>query len=1233
MGDRVSAEQFIERARALLDAVAGRALDDKELTRSSVGLAELLLAAALADRRPQEARQMAQLSRMMDDEAGQRFTTLLTDRVYRSAEPARVVDAARNLIRKLGIPGYLPGLARFQMKTLLHAGPFAPQRATEGLLARLRSESAQVVLAAEEAPLSAHLAARRSQGVRVNLNYLGEAVLGEREAADRLNHYRRLLERPDVESISVKVSSVFSQLDLLAWEPTLERLVERLGGLYRLALAHPYVRSDGSQQPKLVNLDMEAYHDLQLTLEAFRRTLEQPDLLPLTAGLALQAYLPDSAPLQRELTEWAQGRRERGGAPIRVRIVKGANLLTETADASVHGWAPPIFASKAEVDASFKKMVEYGCQPEHARAVQLGVASHNLFDLAFAMVLRACHGSEAEVSFELLEGMSNHVQRVVQAVAGETLVYAPVVSADSMQTAIAYLMRRLDENTAPENFLHNSFQMQPGDARFRTEQARFERAVAERSRVSEMPHRQQDRGREETQGASAEPDAFANASDTDFSLAANRAWIGVHLEAAAALREETVASVIAGQRCDRPEAGRQLHDGFDPSRPQALPYRVVLAGAEDIQRALASAVDASKRWAQRPAEQRAALLAAVAQGLGKHRGRLLAAMTLDAGKRVQQGDPEVSEAIDFARYYAHSFLELQHDPEFETTPKGVTLVTPPWNFPLAIPAGGTLAALMAGNAVILKPALETALVAERLAEVCWEAGIPKDALQLLLCDDEQGSALIEDARVAQVVLTGASDTARLFHRLRPGLDLSAETGGKNALIVSAFADRDAAIQDAVASAFGHAGQKCSACSLLICEAEVYDDAGFMQTLADAAASLPVGPAWDPRSVVTPLIHPPRDPLLRALTTLEPGERWLLQPRPDADNPRLWSPGIKLDVREGSFTHREELFGPLLGVMRADDLDHALRLANGTPYGLTAGLHSLDEREQQRFIARMRAGNLYINRHITGAIVRRQPFGGLKASCFGAGAKAGGPNYALQLSRVTAGVDPEASAAPEPRAAGLLTALRDQLERSERERLSLAACSYGRAMAQHFACDHDPSAVVGERNIFRYLPAHPMLLRAGPGASRLELLLSCVAARSAGVDFDLSVTPTAATELPSAGLDTIELQIEDAATCAARLSGYTRVRILGEPEPALLTAAEAASIHVAAEPVLLAGRVELLHYLHEQSISHRFHRYGNLAPEGLLPALRHPGPGADAVAGFGHAGDGPAHAHRDKRPAD
>jgi RHH-type transcriptional regulator, proline utilization regulon repressor / proline dehydrogenase / delta 1-pyrroline-5-carboxylate dehydrogenase len=523
-------------------------------------------------------------------------------------------------------------------------------------------------------------------------------------------------------------------------------------------------------------------------------------------------------------------------------------------------------------------------------------------------------------------------------------------------------------------------------------------------------------------------------------------------------------------------------------------------------------------------------------------------------------------------------------------------VTPPWNFPLSIPAGGVLAALAAGNAVILKPAPEAVLVGWWLASCLWDSGIPRDVLQFLACsDDETGKALVTDPRVSAVILTGSVETARLFLGWRPDLTLFAETSGKNAIIITALADRDQAIRDLVRSAFGHNGQKCSAASLAICEAEVYDDPDFRRQLRDAAASLAVGSAWAPTSRITPLTQPPGAALRRALTVLDEGEEWLLEPRPARDSPHLWSPGIKLGVPPGSFFHRTECFGPVLGLMRAADLDQAIALANATAFGLTSGIQTLDDREIARWVDRLEAGNLYVNRPITGAIVGRQPFGGWKASSVGPGAKAGGPNYVLQLARWRQVTQPrdDGEPLPEPIAALLARCLTELANAEERVLVRASAASYARAWRRHFSREHEPGAILGEANAFRYRPCRHVLVR---GTGRVALSQVALAACVAGVPLTVSLSPDLP---PSAWLKEcagVELVVEADAGFVERLAhpeGAERARVWEPISPAARVAANGVGLTVIDAPVLANGRLELRWYLREQAVSRLLHRYGSV----------------------------------------
>ena len=406
---------------------------------------------------------------MMADPHGKELTIALADQAFRSRRPERIADQLAYLLERYGVPQYMDWWERVALLLGGAMAHYLPSLVVPPIVARLRHETQNVILPGEEEDLRRYLEERRRAGIRLNLNQLGEAILGEAEAARRLEAYLALLARDDVEYISVKVSSVFSQIDLVAFRATVARVAERLRTLYRAAARHRYTHPDGRVTPKFINLDMEEYRDLDLTVTAFREVLDEAEFLPLSAGIVLQAYLPDSHRAQRALTEWAMARRARGGAPIKLRIVKGANLAMERIEAAVHGWPQAPYETKAEVDANYKRMLEYGCRPEHAAAVHLGVASHNLFDVAYGLVLREAHHVEPWVEFEMLEGMANHQARAVQARAGGLLLYAPVVRAEDFHSAIAYLVRRLDENTAPENFLRHLFDLEPGSPEWMAE--------------------------------------------------------------------------------------------------------------------------------------------------------------------------------------------------------------------------------------------------------------------------------------------------------------------------------------------------------------------------------------------------------------------------------------------------------------------------------------------------------------------------------------------------------------------------------------------------------------------------------------------------------------------------------------------------------------------------------------------------------------------------------------------
>lgn len=1184
---------YHDEAIEILDKAKGNPLSIEERKKLSLELAALMLHEASKSTTSQEHKLQNQLARLMKDGKGKAFTTAMTDQCFRSHSNKRVANQMIYLLNQLGIPQYLEWRQRTELFIFKSLGPQIAQFLVPIAIYSLRKETSKVILPGELSLLTKHLRQRRLEGIQLNLNHLGEAILSESEAKKRVQIYVDDLKNPDINYMSVKISTIFSQINLLSFEETVQSIADRLRILYRAAIKHPIKLADGQEKAKFINLDMEEYRDLFLTTAVFKKVLDESEFQDLSAGIVLQAYLPDSHNIQKELTEWSKVRIKNGGAPIKIRIVKGANLAMEQFEASLKGWPQAPYTTKAEVDANYKKMLAYGCLKENARAVRIGIASHNLFDIAFGMLLRQENEVESYVGFEMLEGMADPIRRTVQKLTGDMLLYCPVATKKEFQHAIAYLIRRLDENTGPENFLRHVFGLKPGTESWDSQTHLFTQSCEEIEEVNTHPRRTQNRLAHPTAPEIDSP--FENEPDTDFTLPQNRRWAEEIVKHAKEAKIAPIPIVIGGKESFDGLEGL----GYNPSSPEEPAFKYTKASKEQILEAISHAKKEEKKWGSTTAEHRSHLLAKAAQKLRERRGELIGAMMINGGKIISESDPEISEAIDFAEYYRRQIEKMETIKDLQWTPKGTILVASPWNFPCAIPVGGITAALAAGNCVLFKPASDTVLVAWRLVNALWDAGIPKEVLQFIPCSGEDaGSELIRDPRINCVVLTGGTETAKNFLRLRPGIDLAAETGGKNSIIVTGLSDRDLAVKDIIQSAFGHSGQKCSACSLAILEAEVYDDPEFLRHLREAASSLKVGPATDLASKINPLIHPPKGALKRALTLLEPGEEWLLEPKCDPKNPSLWSPGIKLGVRPGSFTHMTELFGPVLSLMRADNLQHAIELANQVPFGLTSGIQSLDEREQAIWIKEIEAGNLYVNRTVTGAIVRRQPFGGTKASNFGNGSKAGGPNY-LREFMTAAQVALPREKHPVNEWVNNLTSFLEKIDLTA-EQLGLWTSSVANYSYwwKRLRQDRDPTKIVGQDNLFRYAPRKAMVLRIGPHSAPLDVLRVCAAALTCGAELEISWPSN---ELKTAAFNWLELvpvlkaakESEESFLGRTKQGKIGRIRLVEPASKELQIAASESATHIIDAPVLANGRYELLHYLREIALSIDYHRYGNL----------------------------------------
>lgn len=1099
------------------------------------------------------------LSRMLDESSQIRDTRKLALRI-------------RHLLKIYGIPGFFNRFDTFLMVVFEKFGYLFDKIAVPIFKKKLRQDTAKVIINEKKSIFNRHLSSRSNEKIGQNVNLLGEVVLGDREADHRFHHYLEALTNPRINYISIKISGIYAQISALNYVQNKKDLCERLAQIYRQAIAYPFEDEKGNKADKFVNLDMEEYKDTHLTLDVFKEVLSMPEFKNYSAGIVIQAYLPDAWSFQTELLDFARKRVAEGGAPLKMRLVKGANLAMETIVSSLKGWENPIYDTKVEVDANYLRILDRACLPENASVLRIGVASHNLFTISYAHLLAQRNKVENYISFEMLEGMANYLPRVLKSLNKQIILYTPVVSDANFLNAVSYLVRRLDENTGKDNFLSYSFDLKYGSKTWDFLRSQFEEAYQLKDTVSLLARRTQNRNNPQK---FILYDTFHNEPDTNFDLPVNRRWadnIRIKWMKNSATKSYLIPVQVGNESV---ENGKRLSYPDHNQNDEVIVCDVVLADQQQVAAMVEIAEKDPSGWSSYEPSKIKELLHRTATLLADKRGDLIGCMSAITGKTFNEGDVEVSEAIDFCRYYPLTLEKFRNQHTVTLRPKGLVLVIPPWNFPTAIPIGGVAAALAGGNRVILKPATVAFPIAWEFAQCFWEAGIPKEALQLVCADGRAPvNYLTTHPSVKQIIFTGGTDTALKLMSSNPACPMSAETGGKNAIILTSSCDRDHAIQNIMTSAFSNAGQKCSACSLLLLEKEIFDDLEFREKLKDAAISLHAGSAWNPGNFVGPMVSNYNEKLEKAFE-LESGESWLVAPEFVDPKKYVLRPTIKWGVKPGSYTFTTELFAPLLAVVCVENLQEAISIANSSEYGLTAGLQSLDENEQAIWKNSIEAGNLYINRGITGAIVSRQPFGGMKRSAFGAGIKAGGPNYAVSFMEV------------------------DELNVTEgEERLQKAIKSYEEAWKNEFSVERDIHQIHGESNIFRYRPVKKMAVRVSEQDTLIDLMMVIKAAEIAGVKPDISCA--ADSEFVSVLKEKAgskKVVTEDTATFAARMDQYERVRVTSEnvPEELLKRAAET-GVYLAYRRPSVEGLLEMIHYVREQSVSYEYHRYGNIVED-------------------------------------
>ncbi|EDP6869831.1 aldehyde dehydrogenase family protein [Campylobacter upsaliensis] len=1166
------------------------------MIQKSIALAEELQSKIEQNLSASERQFHAKMQKLLNNPKNKVMLIELLDRSFRCKDKKASFELIEHTLNKFGIADFFSAFEKFLLFSFLNFGKLSPNLSVPFFISHLRNDTKAMVLDADENFLAPHITKRKNeQNITLNVNLIGEEVLGEAESKYRMQKYEEALKSSYITYISIKITTIFSQINIIDFDYSKDEVVKRLDKLYALALEE----QNRQGVSKFINLDMEEFRDLELTVAAFMESVGKFDI---KAGIVLQAYIPDSYEYLKKLLAFSKERVLKGMQPIKIRFVKGANMESEETIASQRGWELPTFERKIDTDSNYNKMLDLVLEDENYKYINVGIASHNIFEIAYAYTRIKEAGASESFTFEMLEGMSLQCSYELSKM-HDLILYAPVCDEAHFNNAIAYLVRRLDENTSEDNFMRYFFNLKVGSKEWEEQKSLFLNALEGIKTLDNTTHRKQDRTKIQDTPSSYITKTFTNESDTDFILSQNRLW-AQNIKAKYENLSDYDVYPVAGE-LDFTQADLNTLEVKDKIAHRTI-GTAYLAGENELKAALKVAKNSN--FTQKSSDEIYGILAKVAKLMRERRGDLIGLAALETGKTFLEIDPEVSEAIDFVEFYPHSLETLKkQNPNTTFKPKGIGVTIAPWNFPVGISVGTIAAPLAAGNVVLYKPSSLSMLTGYKLCECFWDAGIPRDALIFLPAKGSDISKyILSDEAVKFSILTGGEDTAYAMLEANPTLLLSAETGGKNATIVSKFADRDSAVKNIIHSAFSNSGQKCSATSLLVLEDEVYEDEEFKKALVDAAASLAVGSPFVFKNKLGALCDKPSEKLIKAINELEAGEEWALKPTFINDNAHLMTPGIKYGVKKGAFTHMNELFAPLLSVMRAKDLKEAIELVNATGYGLTAGFESLDEREWEYFHTHIEAGNIYINKPTTGAIVLRQPFGGVKKSAIGFGRKVGIYNYITQFMDIEAKADTNLLDSPLANALEKLSKASDESTQATLANATLMAKSYAYHYKHEFSVARDYVNIRGEDNLFSYTRIKNLAFRVCEQDSLQDILGVIIGCHTLGLSPLVSYDSTQSSIIKELkkickavdlGADFVE---ENEEQFIAKISKFERIRYHAKADknsPLYQATAKEAKIIIRDKP-LLNGRFELLFYHNEKALSVSYHRYGNLGIRAL-----------------------------------
>ncbi|MEI6242710.1 MAG: proline dehydrogenase family protein [Chlamydiota bacterium] len=1123
----------LEQAVELLSSVEGKVLSSDERKKLSLELSSYIHQELLSKESPQEQKLQKHQIALLKDPKTRSLLFHLIDQSFRSSSFQKTGNQIAFLLLTHGIPQTLPISTHLKLFLFKLFRKSFPKQCISSVQEEIKKQVFDRTLPYENI---SSLFIKNS--FLKNLALVDDLFLGEEERKKRLKTLKSILENPDVTYLSIRTTDLLPSIPL-GEDESIDILVSSLQELYEVAKQSSF--------QKFISLSAESYDHLLLAHQAFKKTLDLPSFSFFSAGIVLPAYFPDSFEIQKDLTEWAKKRK----AFIKITLVKGGFLGKEQIIAGKKGWIQPTFPTKIETDANFKKMILWGTQKKHFCHVHLGVATQNLFDLSFFLLLQRENHLSLEGEIELFEKKSTTLQNIILNLSSSPVrLFSPFNPSGQPAHISSYVIQKMSSQIGQDAFFSSSYEEQ---------EEVFLQSLSEIDSVTSSPRRDLKE--------KAEPFSFhrfENESDSpDLSLSQDTRFLDVY-----------PISVGSQEIFSTPYEKKK-----NPFLEYNL-YSYVLANALQVQ----EAVEKSKsEWKNFSFSQKSQILHQAAQLLSKKRKDFLFLLANDGGKILSEASEEIDRAIDSIEYYRLRMEKQRSLLDLTWEPKGLVLILSSWRQGCLFPAGSIAASLISDNSVLFKPSLETIALSWEIAKIFWEAGVPKEALQFLPTTDRIiQEVLLEPRRIQKVLFSGRKKTEELLVQSYPGISFSSLTEGTNTLIVTASADKKLALHNLLSSAFYHGGQDFFSVSIAILEREIYEDLTFRNELRDAVASLQIGHASDKNTHIPYLMGPLTEENKRSFYKLERNEGWLLESKFQRYNPLLVSPGIKLGLTKDSYSYTHRPFAPFLGLMAANDFSEALTLANQIKNPLSVNLQSLDQREHIRWRKKILGTQQTINVPTSTYGVRKAPFGSTP--------KLGGPNFLTTLTRPKQYSLPQEKFPLNKKLQWLLSVV-DKFSFTEEEKKVFEKSLYSYSYWWHrMENPQDPTKLLGQDNLFGYIPKK-VTLRMDEPQKLLDGLRVCGAALACLAPLEVSSSLIQFQEIASL----VQVVEENEQCFLDRLpqGNISFLRLVSSPSLSLLQRATLSNCTILDAPILANGRYELLNYLEEVSLTYDYHRHGSL----------------------------------------